>query len=129
MALFFGCCAFVLPGSELSARWGYAPRLQLLMEMSPNTLSWSLMLMAEMLLFLTAFSVCADLMRRSLGLAFRLERLPLLPFPLLCVPLALRGMGESEPFLQRVLPWRLPLAAGLMGLCLLGNLRGKGKKP
>ena len=129
VALFFGCCAFVLPGSELSARWGYAPRLQLLMEMSPNTLSWSLMLMAEMLLFLTAFSVCADLMRRSLGLAFRVERLPLLPFTLLCVPLALLGMGESEPFLQRVLPWRLPLAAGLMGLCLLGNLRGKGKKP
>ena len=128
-ALFFLCCAFVLPGSELSARWGYAPRLQLLMEMSPNTLSWSLMLMAEMLLFLTAFSVCADLMRRSLCLAFRTQGLPLLPFTLLCVPLALRGMGESEQLLQRLLPWRLPMAAALMGICLAGNLRRKGKKP
>lgn len=129
VALFFWCCAFVLPGSELSARWGYAPRLQLLMEMSPNTLSWSLMLMAEMLLFLTAFSVCADLMRRSLCLAFHAKALPLLPFTLLCLPLALRGMGESEQLLQRLLPWRLPTAAALMGLCLVGNLRRKGKKP
>ena len=127
VALFFLCCAFVLPGSELSARWGYAPRLQLLMEMSPNTLSWSLMLMAEMLLFLTAFSVCADMLRRSLCLAFRARRLPLLPFTLACVPLALRGMGESERLLLAVLPWRLPLAVGLMGLCLVGNLRRKGK--
>lgn len=127
-ALVFLCCAYVLPGSELSARWGYAPRLQLLMEMSPNTLSWSLMLMAEMLLYLTAFSVCADMLRRSLRLALRLRRPPLLPFTLLCVPLSLRGMGESEELLLRLLPWRYPAAAGLMLVCLLGNLRARRKK-
>ena len=129
-ALFFLCCAYVLPGSEISARWGYAPRLQLLMEMSPNTLSWSLMLMAEMLLYLTAFSVCADLMRASLRQALG-RTLPLLPFTLLCVPLSMRGIGACEALLCALLPWRFPLAAALMLMCLPGNLiaRKKGKKP
>ena len=129
-ALMFFFCALVLPGPALAAPRGYAVRLQLLMEMSPNTLSWSLMLLAEMLLYLTAFAVCAHMLRRSLRLALRWRRAPLLPFALLCVPLALAGMSESEGLLTRLLPWRYPLAAAILAECLLCNLilKRKGKK-
>lgn len=127
-ALFFLCCAFVLPGAALSGPSGYALRLQLLTEMSPNTLSWSLMLMAEMLLFLTAFSSCADFLRNFLAQALRARRVPLLPFALVCLPFALRGMGESEALFLHVLPWRYPAAAALLAGCLVSNLirRKKG---
>jgi len=116
------CCAYVLPGTELSSRWGYALRLQLLMEMSPNTLSWSLMLIAEMLLFLTGFAASADFFRRSAGYALGLKRMPLLPAALLCLPLALRGMGESEALLLRVLPLRGAVCGTALGLGLAYSL-------
>ena len=127
-AAFFLCCAYVLPGTELTARRGYALRLQLLMEMSPSTLSWSLMLMAEMLLFLAGFALCADLMRKSLRQALGVKSAPVLPFALLCVPLACQGMGQTEQLLIRLLPWRYPLMAGLMALCLGSNLVTKWRK-
>ena len=121
-ALLFFCCAWVLPGTKLNFQQGYALRLQLLMEMSPNVLSWSLMLMAEMLLFLAGFTVCADLMRKCLAAALLKPQAPLLPFALLCVPLAVAGMGQAEDMLIRALPWRYPAALLLMLLCLAGNL-------
>ena len=130
-ALLFFCCAWVLPGTQLNFRQGYALRLQLLMEMSPNVLSWSLMLMAEMLLFLSGFAVCADLMRKSLQAALQKPHIPLLPFSLLCVPLAVMGMGQAESALTVLLPWRYPAAILLLLCCLIGNLtlRKKGKAP
>ena len=128
--LFFGC-AWVLPGTKLTFEQGYALRLQLLKEMSPNVLSWSLMLMAEMLLFLAGFTVCADLMRKSLQAALARPHVPLLPFALACVPLAVMGMGRAEKPLTALLPWRYPAALALMLTCLAGNLiirkKGKGK--
>ena len=123
----FLCCACVLPGTRLNFSRGYALRLQLLTEMSPNTLSWSLMLMGEMLLFLAGFAVCADLMRKSLQSACGVSRIPVLPFALLCVPPAVAGASACEEALTRLLPWRWPAAAGLLLLCLIGNLRGKRK--
>ena len=130
-ALLFFCCALVLPGTRLNYDMGYALRLQLLMEMSPNVLSWSLMLMAEMLLFLTGFAVCADLMRKCLQTALCKSRVPLLPFALLCVPLAVIGMGQAGDALARLLPWRYPAAFALLLLCLITNLivKKKGKTP
>ena len=121
-ALLFFCCACVLPGTRLSFRPGYALRLQLLMEMSPSVLSWSLMLMAEMLLYLAGFTVCADLMRKSLQCPLRRPHVPLLPAVLLCVPPAVMGMGRLEGLLTRLLPWRYPVAAAAMALCLADNL-------
>lgn len=126
-ALLFLACAYVLPGTRLSFDQGYALRLQLLMEMSPNTLSWSLMLIAEMLLFLVGFAACADLMRQCLRRALRVSRIPLLPAALVCVPLAVRGMGEAGEALTALLPWRYPAAAGLLLLCLAGNFWRKRK--
>ena len=127
-ALLFLVCAYVLPGTALNFRPGYALRLQIVMEMSPNTLSWSLMLMAEMLLFLAGFTFCCDLMRRCLHAALGVSRLPTLPFALACVPPAVIGMGTMEPLLIRLLPWRYPAAALLMLLCLTDNLIKRRKR-
>ena len=52
--------------------------------------------MAEMLLYLAGFIVCADLMRKSLQCALRRPHVPLLPAALLCVPPAVMGMGHWE---------------------------------
>ena len=127
IALLFLCCAYVLPGTSLGFQQGFALRIQLLMELSPSTLSWSLMLIAQMLLFLTGFAVCADLMRKSLRSALRVRSVPLLPFALACVPLAVRGMGASEEALTALLPWRYPAAAAALALCLASNLRRRRK--
>lgn len=130
VSLLMLACAWVLPGTRLNFDRGYALRLQLLTEMSPNTLSWSLMLLAEMLLFLVGFTACADMMRTCLRCAFDAKRAPALPFALACVPLAARGMSASERALTALLPWRYPAAAALTLLCLCGNLwyKRKGKK-
>ena len=128
VSLLFLVCAYVLPGSALNFRSGYALRLQILMEMSPNTLSWSLMLIAEMLLFLAGFTFCCDLMRRCLRVALGISRISMLPFALACVPLAVIGMGRAEPALIRLLPWRYPAAAALMLLCLAGNRLKRRKR-
>lgn len=125
ISLLFLCCAYVLPGTQLDFSRGYALRMQILMEMSPNVLSWSLMLMAEMLLYLAGFTVCGDLLRRSLRIALRRPHVPLLPFALLAVPPAVRGMGAWEALLTDLLPWRYPAAAVMMGVCLAGNRRRK----
>ena len=131
LALLFLCCVYVLPGPALSAGWGYALRLQMLMEMSPNTLSWSLMLIAEMLLFLTAFSASATVLRGSLQRALPARTLPLWPFALLCAPLALRGADASQALLLWALPARYPLTAALLLLLLIARAlaKKKGRSP
>ena len=57
--------------------------------------------------------------------------MPLLPFALLCVPLAVIGMGQAGDALARLLPWRYPAAFALLLLCLITNLivKKKGKTP
>ena len=124
LSLLFLCCAYVLPGPALSSGWGYALRLQILMEMSPNTLSWSLMLIGEMLLFMTAFAASATVLRGSLKRALLRKNIPLLPFALLCVPLAVAGADAAQGLLLRLLPWRYPVAALLLLPLLIVRKKG-----
>ncbi|MBQ7454980.1 MAG: hypothetical protein IJS53_00935, partial [Clostridia bacterium] len=115
------------PATALAARLGYAMRLQTLMEISPNTLSWSLMLLAEMLLFLTAFAGSGVFLTRCLEGATPLRRAPLLPFSLACVPLAALGAEEGSSLLLALAPWRAPLLAAGLLLSLCANLLRKRK--
>ena len=92
IALLLLCCAYVLPATSLSERWGFVLRLQMLMNISPSTLAWSLMLITELLLFLVAFAGSGSFLCACVKRAAKL-RVPLLPFALLCVPLSLIGAG------------------------------------
>ena len=58
------------------------------MNISPRSLAWSLMLISELLLFLVAFAGSGSFLCACVKRAAKL-RVPLLPFALLCVPLAL----------------------------------------
>lgn len=119
LGLLFLCCTFVMPASGLSGSRGYAMRLQLLMEVSANTLAWSLLLTAELFLFLTALSCAGTLARNCLKTALKCKNVPLFPFLLLSAPLALSGTGVSEPLLIALLPLRYPLSLLLTVMCLL----------
>lgn len=119
LGLLFLCSTLVMPASGLSGSRGYVMRLQLLMEVSANTLVWSLLLMAELFLFLTALSSAGTLARSCLKTALKGKSIPLFPFLLLSAPLALNGTGVSEPLLIALLPLRYPLALLLAVLCLL----------
>ncbi len=129
LSALFLCCAYVLPGAMLSGSWGYALRLQLLMEISPNTLSWSLMLLCELMLFLTAFSAAGSLCSSCMQKALRLRRFPILLPALGCVPLAVIGVAEAEETLIALLPWRYPITLALVLVSLCCNALLKRKKP
>ena len=111
--------ACLLPSPLLPGDWGFVLRLQLLMEMSPNTLAWSLMLISRMLLFLTAFSVSGDFARLLLCHAFKKRRVPLWPMALCCVPVSILGVARVESVLSNLLTLRFPLAVILVLTLLL----------
>lgn len=121
------CCAFVLPGTSLSGRWGFALRLQMLMNISPSTLAWSLMLISELLLFLLAFSAAGSYLCACVHRALRV-RMPLWPMALLCVPLSLIGADRAENWLMAVLPWRYAISLLLVGVVAALNLHTRRKK-
>ena len=120
IALLLLCCAYVLPATSLSERWGFVLRLQMLMNISPSTLAWSLMLITELLLFLVAFAGSGSFLCACVKRAAKL-RVPLLPFALLCVPLSLIGADIAEKTLMAVLPLRYPIAVLLVGMILIFN--------
>ena len=123
-----GCwTAAVLPGTSLSERWGFVLRLQMLMNISPSTLAWSLMLITELLLFLVAFAGSGSFLCACVKRAAKL-RVPLLPFALLCVPLALIGADIAEKTLMAVLPLRYPIAVLLVGMILIFNAFARKKE-
>lgn len=115
------CCAFLLPATSLAGSWGYALRLQTIMEMSPSSLSWSLMLTAQLFLFLLSLAGAAVCAKRCLMGALALRSVPVLPLTLLCVPLAVIGAGAAERVLVAALPWRSPLAIVLLAIGLIGT--------
>lgn len=106
MALLLFFYAYLLPAPLLPGDWGFVLRLQLIMEMSPNTLSWSLMLISRMLMFLSAFSVAGDTACECLHTAFQKKKAPVLPLLLLSVPLALLPLHQLLPVLETALPLR-----------------------
>jgi len=110
LALILLAYAYLLPSPLLPGDWGFVLRLQLLMEMSPNTLAWSLMLISRMLLFLTGFAAAGDFSRMLLCRAFKRRRVPLWPLTLAGAPLALAGVAQAEGLLKWVLPLRFPIA-------------------
>ena len=124
--VFFFACAYVLPATALSAGGGFAMRLQLLMEMSPHTLSWSLMLLSEVFLFLTALAGAGSFLQACLRRALGGMRAPVWPFLLACLPPAVLGTPAGSGLLMAVLPWRGLAAAALLGIARWG---GKGGKP
>ena len=107
LLLFF--YAYLLPAPLLPGDWGFVLRLQLIMEMSPNTLSWSLMLISRMLLFLTAFSVSGDTACECLHTALKKKKAPILLFMLLSVPISLLPLDKMLPLLTLLLPLRFAL--------------------
>ena len=115
------------PGTSLSERWGFVLRLQMLMNISPSTLAWSLMLITELLLFLVAFAGSGSFLCACVKRAAKL-RVPLLPFALLCVPLALIGADIAEKALMAVLPLRYPIAVLLVGMILIFNAFARKKE-
>ena len=127
IALLLLCCAYVLPATSLSERWGFVLRLQMLMNISPSTLAWSLMLITELLLFLVAFAGSGSFLCACVKRAAKL-RVPLLPFALLCVPLALIGADIAEKALMAVLPLRYPIAVLLVGMILIFNAFARKKE-
>lgn len=104
LLLFF--YAYLLPAPLLPGDWGFILRLQLIMEMSPNTLSWSLMLISRMLLFLSAFSVAGDTACECLHTALKKKKAPVLSGMLLSIPPALLPLDKMLPALQLILPLR-----------------------
>lgn len=126
-ALLLLCCAYVLPATSLSGRWGFALRLQMLMNISPSTLAWSLMLITELLLFLTAFAGAGSFLCACVKRVARL-RVPLLPFAVLCIPLALIGADRAEEALMLLLPLRYPIAVLLVGMILIFNAFARRKE-
>lgn len=111
MALLLFFYAYLLPAPLLPGDWGYVLRLQLIMEMSPNTLSWSLMLISRMLLFLTGFAVAGDTACECLHTAFKKKKANILPLMLLSVPLSLLPLDTTLPALTLLLPLRYALSA------------------
>lgn len=105
LLLFFYAC--LLPAPLLPGKWGFVLQLQLIMEMSPSILSWSLMLISRMLLFLTGFATAGDMTGECLRLALPDKKAPALLIMLLPVPLALVPPGRISPFL----PLRFVLCA------------------
>ena len=128
VVLLFFCCALVIPAPQLSGSWGYALRLQLLMEVSANTLSWSLLIISELLLFLTALAASGDLARTCMQRALNRRRISLAPFLLLCLPPVLIGSGTAENLFIAVLPWRFPLALLIAAAALIYSLLSKKKE-
>ena len=106
LALLLFFYAYLLPAPLLPGDWGFVLRLQLIMEMSPNTLSWSLMLISRMLLFLSGFAVAGDTACECLHTAFDRKKAPILPLMLLSVPLALLPLDQTLPALEWLLPLR-----------------------
>lgn len=106
MALLLFFYAYLLPAPLLPGDWGFVLRLQLIMEMSPNTLSWSLMLISRMLLFLSAFSVAGDTACECLHTALQKKKAPVLALLLLSVPIALLPLHKLMPALEAALPLR-----------------------
>lgn len=107
LLLFFYAC--LLPSPLLPGDWGFVLRLQLIMEMSPSILSWSLMLISRMLLFLTGFAVAGDMVGECLHQALPNKKAPMLALMLLSVPLALLpSLASEKPFLI-LLPLRFVL--------------------
>ena len=116
--------AYLLPAPLLPGDWGFVLRLQMLMEMSPNTLAWSLMLISRMLLFLTGFAAAGDFARMLLCRACCRRRVPLWPLAAAGIPVALLGVARADKMLALLLPLRFPLALGLT----LALIFARGKK-
>lgn len=85
--------------TSLSERWGFVLRLQMLMNISPSTLAWSLMLITELLLFLVAFAGSGSFLCACVKRAAKAARAAA-AFALLCVPLALIGADIAEKALM-----------------------------
>ncbi|MBR6787963.1 MAG: hypothetical protein IKM26_08595 [Clostridia bacterium] len=95
--LFFYAC--LLPAPLLPGKWGFVLQLQLIMEMSPSILSWSLMLISRMLLFLAGFATAGDMTGECLHMYLPGKKTPALLLTLLSVPLALLPPDKISPFL------------------------------
>lgn len=121
LSALFLCCAFILPGTALSARFGYPIRLQMLMMVSPSVISWSLMLLCEMLLFAVAFTASGACAVRCLKSALG-KNMPLMVLALFCLPLAIRGMDAFADALITLFPFRYALAAAMTLIALLYGL-------
>lgn len=120
LALLLFFYAYLLPAPLLPGDWGFVLRLQLIMEMSPNTLSWSLMLISRMLLFLSAFSVAGDTACECLHTALKKKKAPVLIVMLLSVPLSLLPLDKMLPALQIILPLRYALCViAVIPLCFM----------
>lgn len=129
MALLLLCYAFLLPAPLLPGDWGFALQLQLLMEMSPNTLAWSLMLISRMLLFLTGFAAAGDFARLCLSRALKKSRVPLWPLALLCLPPVLPGVPHMKNVLIFLLPCRFPAALALTAVLVIKSARRRKETP
>ncbi|MBR5231047.1 MAG: GerAB/ArcD/ProY family transporter [Clostridia bacterium] len=103
-------CACLLPAPLFPGDWGFVLRLQLLMEMSPNTLTWSLMLISRMLLFLCAFASAGDFCCECLRKARKGRKANILLLAALSVPLSLLPFDKLLPFLSLALPLRFLIA-------------------
>ena len=79
------------------------------------------------LLFLVAFAGSGSFLCACVKRAAKL-RVPLLPFALLCVPLALIGADIAEKALMAVLPLRYPIAVLLVGMILIFNAFARKKE-
>lgn len=99
-------CACLLPAPLLPGSWGFVLRLQLLMEMSPNTLTWSLMLISRMLLFLCAFASAGDFCCECLQTARKGKRASILPLALASALLPLLPFDRVTSLLSLLLPLR-----------------------
>lgn len=113
--------ALLLPSPLLPGKWGFVLQLQLIMEMSPSILSWSLMLISRMLLFLSAFAVAGDSACECLHGALKKKKVPILPLVLLSVPLALLPLTKMENVLKMLLPLRYAISFFGVGISLLAR--------
>ena len=117
-ALLMFLYAFLLPSPLLPGKWGFVLQLQLIMEMSPSILSWSLMLISRMLLFLSAFAAAGDSACECLHRALKKRSAPILPLMLVSALVVLIPLHSLRPVLRLALPLRYLLCLFSVTLAL-----------
>ena len=119
LLLFF--YAFLLPAPLLPGDWGFVLRLQLIMEMSPSILSWSLMLLSRMLLLLSSYCVAGDYCCECLHSALKKTRFPLYLPALFSALIILLPLHQLLSPLEVLLPARCALVLFALILSLFAR--------
>lgn len=124
--------AWLLPVYGLARPESLGWRMMLFSKVSASSVAWALCLGGLTFLLLAAFG--AGVQRSGRMLSFAAGKQGCLQWlmwglPLLAVPAAALQTVPVEKALRLLLPLRLPMAAGIMGILALGAIRKRGKKP